>query len=124
MVKGNTRPSSFFVVPASSRTSPVSKSTRRHSKGSTSLGGVRVLGAVMKAPAFQGEQEWRLITFEFKDGLPDDNPLETGFRAVGQRLVSYGVAAYPKGVPLSDVVLEPVTNPERHEPRQFVAPLE
>jgi hypothetical protein len=68
------------------------------------LGGVRVLGAAIKAPAFQAEQEWRLISFELKDE-PDDNPLTIGFRAVGQRLVSYGVAAYPKGVPLSEVVL-------------------
>ena len=73
MVNGNTRPSPFFVAPASSRTSPAFRSTCRHSSGRISLG---VRQPVTKAKAAMpricgGRWRWTLAELlRLKEPLP------------------------------------------------------
>lgn len=55
-VKGSVRPSPFFVVPASSQTSPAAKATLRHSSGSTSES---ILHPVIAANLMRGAESPR-----------------------------------------------------------------
>jgi hypothetical protein len=60
VVSGNTRPSPFFVVPTSRRTSPAFKSTWRHSSGRISLGVRHPVMYVCQRRYFRERRDYKL----------------------------------------------------------------
>ncbi|MEP6652258.1 MAG: DUF2971 domain-containing protein [Myxococcales bacterium] len=69
----------------------------------------RNLAVRMKAPAFQNEKEWRLITFAMEgadtpDPHGEEDATHMSFREMGNRIVPYFKAGYAEGrVPLCSV---------------------
>lgn len=81
----------------------------------------RLLGAMgsqMKAPAFRGEEEWRLVTLGGRKTnalVVGDVPLTTSFRSVGTRVVPYVKVPLALDASISGVVLGNVAAMEPDE---------
>jgi hypothetical protein len=80
---------------------------------------VRNLAIGMKAPGFEPEKEWRLVTFASEgsgiDGDPDgvEDAKNMAFRTVGGRIVPYFKAAYgPGGPPVVSITIGPTVDAE------------
>ena len=70
------------------------------------LQGITLLAPALKAPAFESEREWRLITFEMGGHEDVGVKLAKRFRAVGSRIVPYYERTFQStALPLTGIVL-------------------
>ncbi len=72
--------------------------------GSLCSGLVSSIATYLKHPAFESEQEWRLVSNGYFRNA-NEVPLRMGYRISDSRIIPYIILEYSDGVPISEVVL-------------------